>query len=162
MHLSRPEWLEDHGLAQALLSFFFITTNYILTIRAIVALGHDTNPIIGILVTRHMLIELVFVELYEAMRPEYTFLLVFLSLLVSLFDGLLCEPALVVLGVIDQLLVRVLSMAASILIQLSVLVLGAESTVRYVMIGRVLRVILILILFISNLHVDIIGLAFGV
>lgn len=46
-------------------------------------------------------------------------------------------------------------MPASILIQLLVLVLGAKPAVRHIVIGRVLRVILLLLL-ILNLHVDII------
>ena len=46
-------------------------------------------------------------------------------------------------------------MPASILIQLPVLVLSAKPTVRHIVIGRVLRVILLFLL-ILNLHVDVI------
>ena len=46
-------------------------------------------------------------------------------------------------------------MSASILIQLPILILGAEPAVRHIVIGRVLRVILLLLL-ILNLHVHVI------
>ena len=170
MHLTRPEGLENHGLAQAaLISSFFllIPASLILVVvdEAVVALGHDAYPIVCVLVARNMLIELTLVELYEAVRPEQTFLLIFLSLLVPLLNGVLFQSALVIRFVFDQLLVGVVSMPASILIQLPVLVLGAESAVRHVVIGRVLRVVLLLLL-ILNLHVHailmIVLLAFGV
>ena len=100
MHFPWLEGLENHGLAQAALvsSFFLITASLILVVvdEAVVALGHDAYPIVCILVTRHVLIELTLVEFYEAVRPEQTFLLVFLSLLVPLLDSLLFQPALVV------------------------------------------------------------------
>ena len=105
MRFPWPKGLENHGFARATLvsSFFLITAGFILVVvvEAVVALGHDTYPNICIFVARHVLIEFTLVEIYEAVRPEQTFLLVFLSLLVPLLDGFLFQPALIVRFVLD-------------------------------------------------------------
>ena len=163
VHFPRPEGLENHGLTQALPSFFLLIASSVVIAIELVALRHDSNSgIILAVAIRHMLIELVLVELNEAVRAEQTFLLFLQSLLlVPLLYRLLLLPTMLG-GPIDQLLVGAVPVPARILVQLPVLVLGAQSAIGHVVVRRVLGVVLLFLLFILNLHVHVLGLAFGV
>ena len=111
MHFSRPKRLENHGMTQAALFSLFLITAFSVAMgaiivifdQAVVALGHDTDPIVSILVTRHMLIELILGEVHVAMRAKQ-FLIIFLSFELFL-HCLLFKSALVLVGIMDQLLI---------------------------------------------------------